>query len=62
MQVETEKECLTHQALTSAEVTIMQAEAKAATILNKGEARASADDMMRSKSGQELILLGEKTK
>ena len=40
----------------------MQAEATAQAILKEGEARAQAASMMTSKYGQELSLLGEKSK
>ncbi len=41
---------------------MMQAEAKVAAILKEGETKASATDMIKSKYGQELALLREKTK
>ena len=62
IQAETERNVQIIKAKASADATIMQAEAAAQAILKEGEARATAASLMTSKYGQELALLGEKSK
>ena len=62
IQAETERSVQLIRAKAAADATIMQAEADAQAILKEGEAKASAANMMTSDYGQELALLGEKSK
>ena len=62
IQAETERNVQLIRAKAQADSTIMQAEAAAQAILKEGEAKAQAADMMTSKYGQELALLGQKSK
>ena len=62
IRAETEKNVQLIRAKAAADATIMQAEADAQAILKEGEAKASAANMMTSDYGQELTLLGEKSK
>ena len=59
---ETERNVQLIKARAQADSTIMQAEANAQSIMKEGEARAMAADMMKSTYGQELALLGQKSK
>ena len=62
LMAETEKKVQLIKAQAAAESTVLQAKAKATAILKEGEAKASAANLMTSQYGQELALLGEKTK
>ena len=62
IQAETERNVQLIRAKAQADSTIMQAEAAAQAILKEGEAKAKAADMMTSKYGQDLALLGQKSK
>jgi len=62
LNAETEKKVQITKAQAVAESTIMQADATASAILKEGQAKAEAAGMMTSEYGQELSLLGEKTK
>lgn len=62
IKAETEKTVQLTIAKADADALIMKAEAAAQAIIKEGEAKAAAADMMRSPYGQDLALLGEKTK
>ena len=62
LMAQTQKKVQLIKAQAEAESTIMQAEAQATAILEEGEAKAQAAHIMVSKYGQEMALLGEKTK
>ena len=62
LKAETEKKVQLIKAQADADAMILQAEAIATAILAEGEAKASAANMMISKYGQQVALLGEKTK
>ena len=62
IQAETERNVQLIRAKAQADSTVMQAEAKAQAIMKEGQAKAAAADMMISHYGQELALLGQKSK
>ena len=62
IQAETERNIQLILAKAQADSTIMEAEARAQAIIKEGQARAAAADMMNSHYGQELALLGQKSK
>ena len=62
IQAEADRTVQLIKAKAEADSTIMQAEAKAQAIMKEGQAKAQAADLMVSGYGQELALLGQKSK
>ena len=62
MQAEAEQKVQLIKAQAASQAIILQAEADATAILKEGEAKAQAAAMMKSRYGQDLALLGQKTK
>jgi len=62
LQAETQRSIQLINAKASADALVMQAEAKAQAIMKEGDAKAAAADLMQSKFGRDLALLGQKVK
>ena len=62
LNAETQRSIQLINAKAAADALIMQAEAKAEAIKKEGNAKAAAADMMESKFGKDLALLGQKVK